>query len=75
MSAKPRKGTSPRRISGHLTLDQAAARLGVARSTVRMWAYSGRIASYKPHIRSVLIPVRAVEQYLVQRTRPSVPSS
>ncbi len=60
-----------RHVPGFYSLDEAAQKLGLARTTVRIWAWEGKLESYKPSPRVVLIPKTAVSAFIRERTRPS----
>jgi len=55
-----------------LSIDQAAARLGLRPVTVRQWASARRIARVKLG-RRVLIPVSEVERVIEENLMPALP--
>lgn len=46
-----------------MSVERAALRLGVSALTIKRWAKRGKLGSFRPHFRELLIPVAALERY------------
>jgi excisionase family DNA binding protein len=54
-------------VSGDLTLEEVAKRLGRSKTTVRGWCTAGQLRGYKLNNREWRVPVSALEQFLEEQ--------